>query len=244
MGKQTGQTVVVSFLQYGPGRKLWAMRQMVVVPEMMKRVKRVSFFKIMGTGGGGGYSYRPDFYTYVLLTVWNSHEEALEFESDSKVMNHLRGATREIYSLFLVPIRSRGRWSGMEPFRPVTPDPADPRVVVLTRATIKVSFYLPFWKRVGGVSRSHEGRPGLIFSKGVGERPWIMQATFTVWESVGHMEDFAHHPDGKHFEAVKTTRRNQGFREELYARFQLREQRGTWKGKDPVGEQRSMDQSD
>ena len=213
------------------------MRQMAEVPRKMRRVEGVTFQKMLGTGGGAGYSHRPDFRTYALLTVWDSREKAYGFESRSAVMDHLRSRTREIYSLFLVPVSSRGRWSRKEPFRPVMPDRPDSRLAVLTRATIKPRFYIPFWKRVGRVSRSQEGRPGLLFSKGVGERPWIMQATFTVWESVSQMEDFAHDPEGYHSEAVSTTRRLGGFREELYARFHLLDVRGTWRGTAPAGEQ-------
>lgn len=237
MEKTSGQTVVVSFLQYERDSRWWALRQMAEVPRKMRRVEGATFYKMLGTGGGAGYSHRPDFRTYALLTVWNSLEEASGFESGSAVMEHLRSRTREIYSIFLLPVSSRGRWSRKEPFRPVLPGRPDPRVAVLTRATIKPRFYIPFWRRVGRVSRSHEGRPGLLFSKGVGERPWIMQATFTVWESVRHMEAFAHDPAGYHYEAVSTTRRLGGFREELYARFQLQGARGTWRGGDPLGEQ-------
>jgi hypothetical protein len=63
-----------------------------------------------------------------------------------------------------------------------------------------------------------------------------MQATFSVWRSVEDMTAFAHHKDGKHFEAIQTTRRLKGFKEELYARFQPKKSKGSWFGGDPVGE--------
>jgi hypothetical protein len=132
--------------------------------------------------------------------------------------------------------QSRGEWSHKIPFNPVEPDPDNPLIVVLTRATIKPRFYLSFWKRVAGISNVHINQTGLLFTKGVGERPWIMQATFSAWNSVEAMEAFAHSEEGRHHEAIETTRRMKGFREELYARFQPLATRGSWFGSDPVGE--------
>jgi heme-degrading monooxygenase HmoA len=228
--------VLISFFRYLPGQKRWAMKQMGVIPRRLKGTEGMTFHKMLGTGGGLGYSFKPDFNTYALLTVWDRREDADTFERSSVVMNAFRQRTEEVYTLFLHPIKSRGKWSKKEPFRPAEPLPGNPLIVVLTRATLKMRYYIPFWKRVGAVSRSHEGAPGLIFTKGVGERPWIMQATFSVWGSLDEMMAFAHQKDGKHFEAIATTRRLKGFKEELYARFQPVESRGTWRGSDPVGE--------
>ena len=151
-------------------------------------------------------------------------------------MDDFRKHAFELYSIFLSPIQSRGLWSGKQPFKPEQADPDNARIVVLTRATLKPRYYIQFWKRVGRVSQSHVGSPGLLFSKGVGERPWIMQATFSIWRSVDEMTAFAHKKDGTHFEAIQTTRRLKGFREELYARFQPLGTKGSWFGKDPVGD--------
>jgi hypothetical protein len=230
------QTVLISFFQFLPDQKWWAMKQMGIIPRHLQGIEGLTFHKMLGTGGGFGYSFKPDLNTYALLTVWDRKEKADTFERSSSVMKNFRKHSQEVYSLFLHPIKSRGKWSNREPFLPQIPLPGNPLIVVLTRATLKMRYYIPFWKRVAGVSRSHEGLPGLIFTKGVGERPWIMQATFSVWRSLEEMMEFAHRKDGKHYEAVSTTRRLKGFKEELYARFQPVELRGSWKGCDPVGE--------
>jgi heme-degrading monooxygenase HmoA len=219
------------------------MKQMGIIPRRLKGTEGLSFHKMLGTGGGYGYSFKPDLNTYALLTVWDHREDADAFERSSATMNNFRKHTEEVYSLFLHPIKSRGKWSNSEPFRPAAQLPGNPLIVVLTRATLKMRYYIPFWKRVAGVSRSHEGLPGVLFTKGVGERPWIMQATFSVWRSLDEMVAFAHGKNGKHYEAITTTRRLKGFKEELYARFQPTESRGSWRGSDPVGEAlRQLDQ--
>lgn len=236
MIRMNTQCTLISFFRFDVSNRLWGMKQMMAAGPRLKGTSGLTFHKMLGTGGGTGYSFRPDFGTYALLTVWENDELATSFETRSGVMQDFRDQAREVYSLFLLPVQSRGRWSNAQPFQPGTPDPDNRLITVLTRATLKPRYYFPFWKRVGGVSRSHDGRPGLIFTKGVGERPWIMQATFSVWDSVKAMESFAYAEGGNHIEAIQTTRRMKGFREELYARFQPRRTTGSWFGKDPVGE--------
>lgn len=241
MSSAPRQTVLISFLQYPPGQGRWAMKQMGIVPRKLKhhplnKTGDLTFYKMLGTGGGYGYSHKPDFRTYALLTVWKNPGDAREFEKSSDLMQRFKNHTREIYSILLHPLQSRGKWSHREPFQPSTPIHDNPLLVVLTRATLKMRYYIPFWKRVGGVSKSLEEASGLIFTKGVGEWPWIMQATFSVWQSAEHMQEFAHKKGTPHREAIDTTRKKNGFREELYARFQPFETAGTWKGSDPVGE--------
>ena len=234
MNNSDSQVTLISFFRFRPPQRLWAMMQMVVTQWKLKNRDGLRFHKMLGTGGGDGYGFKPDFSTYALLTVWENGDQAEAFESVSDIMSAFRSHAKEVYSIFLRPLQSRGRWSGKESFIPAVPDKNEKRLVVLTRATLKPRYYIPFWKRVGKVSDSHTGMPGLLFSKGVGERPWIMQATFSVWRSLENMTAFAHDKGGKHYEAITTTRRLNGFREELYARFQPVGTKGTWKQKDPV----------
>ena len=56
--------------------KPWAFAQMGLVPPKLKQKKGLRFFKLMGTGGGNGFSLWPDFSTYALLGVWDNQEIA------------------------------------------------------------------------------------------------------------------------------------------------------------------------
>lgn len=211
------------------------MSRMGLVPIQLKREKRITFFKMLGTGGGYGYSIKPDFSTYALLTVWNSREEAEAFESDGEVMRRFRQQAIEVYSIFMQPIQSRGKWSGVNPFKPVRPaEDQGPLLAVLTRATLRAKYYVPFWRRVGKVSQSHAASPGTLFTKGVGERPWTTQATFSVWESFRDMQEFAYGANKPHMEAIQNARRKNGFKEELFAWFTPLFTRGSWKGGQPI----------
>jgi len=210
------------------------MSRMVFVPMKLKEDSRISFFKMLGTGGGYGYSFTPDFSTYALLTVWEGEDEAKQFESDSDVMRRFHRKAREVYSIFMRPVQSRGKWSGVSPFTPVQPHDEKAPMAVLTRASLKPYYYLPFWSRVGKVSRSHASSQGTLFTKGVGELPWINQATFSAWESFSDMQAFAFGAGTPHLEAIQNARKRKGFREELFAWFIPLFTRGSWKGEQPI----------
>lgn len=234
MNTSREQTVVISFFRFSPWKYPWAMSRMAYVPLQLKGDKRISFFKMLGTGGGYGYSIKPDFSTYALLTVWNSKEAAQEFESNATVMRRFYQNALEVYSIFMEPVQSRGQWSGTRPFTPVRPPADNATLVVLTRATLKMKYYLPFWRRVGKVSQSNASANGVLFSKGIGERPWTTQATFSVWESFSDMQAFAYQKGSPHMEAIQSVRKLNGFREELFAWFEPLFTRGSWRGADPL----------
>jgi hypothetical protein len=237
MASETDQIVLISFFQFPGNEGIWAMKQMGLRPRKLNDIHGISFHKMLGTGGGYGYGFIPDFNTYALLTVWDELKNADDFESGSETMFDFRQHTEEIFSVFMSPVMSRGQWSGINPFRSSSEIEKGDRMAVITRATLKPHFIVPFWRKVKGVSNSQIGSRGLLFSKGVGERPWIMQATYTIWENQESMKSFAYDRSGKHAEAIAMTRKKEGFREELYARFKVIETRGSWKGNDPVNQQ-------
>jgi hypothetical protein len=209
--------------------------QLGMLPPKLKKFEHLSFFKVLGTGGGIGYSSRPDFSQYALLTVWTSAESAQDFFQNAEIMRTYRLKCDEIFTVVLRPLRSRGRWSGLEPFIPQQPVGSGTPVAVITRARLKWSFIVSFWKRVGAVSRSQK-KYKQIYSQGVGEWPWLFQSTFSIWDSVEEMERFAHTQNEAHMDAIRITRQKKGFSEELYARFQVVGSEGTIGGVNPLPE--------
>ena len=227
--------VTVTFMRFPRGERLWAMRQMAEKRAPMREVEGLLFHKLLGTGGGRGYSGRPDLGTYAVLGAWCGEQEGKEFLSGSSVMTDYCRHTEEVFTLHLSPLSSRGSWSGRQPFKAVEDPAPEAPLAVITRATIRPRYVLGFWSQVGRVSRSLEQhREGLLFTKGIGELPWVEQATFSVWRSLPHMQAFAHAQGTPHAEAIARTRKADGFREELYARFRVTGTEGTWNGTDPV----------
>ena len=59
---------------------------------------------------------------------------------------------------------------------------------------------------------------GLSFSKGFGEWPIFILATFSVWDSLEHMKAYAYE-NPSHAAMVKKTRELNWYKEELFSRF-------------------------
>ena len=66
----------------------------------------------------------------------------------------------------------------------------------------------------------------------MGEIPWFHQVTFSIWPNQTAMDQFAR-KNGPHAEAIKSVRKGDWFAEELYARFKIYNQIGTWSQKSP-----------
>ena len=77
------------------------------------------------------------------------------------------------------------------------------------------------------------GAEGLITSIGIGELPFIKQATFSIWESKESMKKFAYQMH-QHQEAIKKTRKENWYSEDMFVRFIPLHTSGTIKGSDPL----------
>ena len=229
-----GQVAIMSIFRFGLREAFWGLAQMGIMPRRLIKIKNLVFFKVLGTGGGMGYSAAPGFKKYALLTLWSSMEEAEEFYHHSPILKSYRKRNPEELSLFMRPISARGEWSGQNPFIAHEPTKTDHPLAVITRASIKWRHIRTFWKKVSAVSMSQRSFEGQIYSQGIGELPWIEQATFTVWSSLQEMKNFAYGSNMAHMDAIKTTRKHNIFSEEMYARFQVLKMIGTMDGKNPM----------
>jgi len=187
-----------------------------------------SFVKLLGTGAGNGFSILPDLSLYGLLAVWPDLKTAKNGLLSSKEMSFWYNDASSQGTLFMETIKVHGSWDGKQPFKVVSNVDADKPVAVLTRATIKKSHLFSFWKDVPSVSKSLQHAPkGLYSANGVGEWPLIQQATFSVWQNVSLVENYAYHGE-KHRNMVTKTRKTGWYAEELFARFHILEVSGDW----------------
>jgi len=219
------QTTVLSLFHYRTlSAKLKAFVRMGFPPLRNNTIPGLQFWKPLGTGGGNGFSLRPDFSTYGLITVFENESQAEKFISSTVLDRYLR--TSDSYShIHLHNIQAHGKWSGREPFQKTVDHDPQKTVCVLTRATIKPMMALKFWKNVPYVSSEIESYEDCLFSKGVGEWPVFMQATFSVWKNTDAMKAYAYKNRGHH-EMIKKTRELGWYSEELFARFHPFKQSG------------------
>ena len=211
----------VTFFKFRKNRP-WAFAQMGLVPSKLKQKEGLRFFKLMGTGGGNGFSLWPDFGTYAFLGVWDNQKSADDFLSDNEIIKTYYQKASLIRTIKMIPVKSHGLWSGQNPFREQKLQTRDSElpVAVITRATLRFSRLLAFWRSVPHASVAIENAQGVKYFKGIGEWPFVQQATLSLWESFETVKQFAYR-DKAHASIIKKTRSQHWYSEDLFARFHV-----------------------
>jgi len=227
------QTVTISFFRFDSlADRLWALSQMAFARLALARTPDLGFWKLFGSGTGEGFTPIPNTSVYAILCAWPDTKTAQTQLGSAPVFGRYRQRSSENWTLFLAPISARGKWSGQTPFSPTQSDTKGP-LAALTRATIRPSILLKFWKRVPAISDVIGDDPNVAFKIGVGEVPWLHQVTFSIWPDEATMANFAR-KSGPHAQAIRAVREENWFREELYARFRITDQSGSWSGTNPL----------
>ncbi len=227
------QTVSLSLFRFdGPLARAWALAQMGLARPAIARTPGIGFWKLCGSGTGEGFTPLPNTAVYSILAVWPSEQAARAQTAAAECWTRFRERAAESWTLFLATTTVRGRWSGVTPFEAVLP-PAPGPLAALTRATLRPAVALRFWGRVPRISDAIGADPQVAFKIGMGEVPLLHQITFSVWPDTGAMAAFAR-ADGPHARAIRAVREGRWFAEELYARFRLLGEAGTWEGGSPL----------
>ncbi|MEL6101207.1 MAG: spheroidene monooxygenase [Pseudomonadota bacterium] len=229
-----GQIATLSFFRFDrlPSRA-WALWMMGAARPAMKKIPDIGFWKLCGSGSGEGFTPIPNTGVYAILATWPCIGIAQDRVAYEPIYKRYRARASEHWTVFLSPTESRGQWSGKEPFTPVTSVKNGP-LAALTRATIKPKIMTRFWGKVPDISKVIGEDPNVLFKIGIGEVPWLQQVTFSIWPSPKTMAEFAR-LDGPHAKAIKAVRDGEWFREELYARFAIKGEMGSWNGGSPLG---------
>ncbi|MEV6346657.1 monooxygenase [Actinoplanes sp. NPDC051851] len=197
---------------------VWRVPRRAIGPALLRmafarrHLRGVRFGRFLGTGTG--ITFGPgdaDLSRWAAITVSDS---PVRFPAwDGIAIGQAR--------LDLTPLISRGQWSGREPFQP-TGEKADGTVLALTRARLRPSRALRFWRAVPPVAREVAAAPGLLARFGIGEAPIGWQGTVSVWRSAADLTAFAYRQP-EHRAAIARTPADRWYAEELFARFAVRD---------------------
>jgi spheroidene monooxygenase len=224
------QAVTLSLFRFDRARdRLWVIGQMALARMALAQMRDATFWKLCGSGTGEGFTPRPNWGVWAILACWPDLDTARDRTARAPVFARWRAHADEAFTLFLTPMSARGRWSGVEPFRPA-PQVGGP-LAALTRATLKPRALAGFWGRVPDISAMIGTDPNVAFKIGIGEVPMLHQVTFSIWPDAASMANFAR-GDGPHARAIRAVRDEGWFREELYARFRVLGTAGHWSGAD------------
>ena len=216
---------VIYFWKIKRKHLLFALFRMAIDRTFLRRTSGVTFAKMLGCGKGETFTPRDaDPSRWGCLVV--IPENKLSDLDDSITIRAWRKKSVSEFRVLLDPIAATGLWSKQKPFIPIAPANFDGQVVAITRARIKASQTTRFFKSVPPVTASLHSSPGLISTIGIGEAPIGLQGTFSLWESMQAIKDFAY-KGAAHQKAIAQTSEFNWYAEELFARFAVREIRGT-----------------
>ena len=214
--------VSISFFHF-ESNKFWAFKQMVEAKKYFSNNDKVSFYKMLGTGGKGGFIY-PDLSVYSLLCVWKKSEFLNEFIENSNHAKEIKKKAKKRIDYIMEPIFSNGLWDNINPFKvnENRETKKENKIGVITRGKIKLSKQIDFWLNVSSASDAIKNADGVEFYKGIGELPLLSQATFSVWKNHKSIRDFAY-KNKAHSEIIKKTKERKWYSEDLFARFEITE---------------------
>lgn len=236
-GSRTIQVVTLSLFRFGSARaRLWALGQMGAARLSFMAMRDVGFWKLCGSGTGEGFTPVPNTAVWAILATWPDAETARRRIEEAPVYRRWRNRANEDWTVYLAPTSARGSWSGTAPFDVADTGSDQPQqgpIAALTRATIKPSILMKFWRRVPDIQNVIGDDPNVAFKIGIGEMPWLHQVTFSIWPDAAAMAAFAR-SEGPHARAIRAVRDEDWFREELYARFAITGDSGLWGGVSPL----------
>ena len=192
----------------------------------------------MGSGKNGTFDKTPDWQQWGILAV---HKRDIVPEEDIArqlyggfIAKWLKLLGCETLTYILTPVEGHGLWDGKKGFGELPPKSEfDGVIAVLTRATIRISKLKQFWKHVDPVAKYMASSEGFITSYGIGEMPWLKQATFSIWQNKDAMKAFAYNMK-EHAEVIRKTRQEKWYSEDMFVRFKIEACIGTINGINPL----------
>jgi len=195
----------------------------------------LAFWRLLGTGRGDDTGPSADLHRSALFAVWENERDLDAFLSDSPIARRWAGA-EEMWNVRLRGVSGHGSWAGFDVLDDLDAGSADGPIAVVTRAQVRVRSW-PAFRRTGRrVSDEVRAADGLLAVVGVGEAPVARLGTFSLWRSASAIDAFGsvHRGPPGHLEAIRRTRAEGWYGEELFARFEPYASSGSWGGRDPL----------
>lgn len=222
-----GQVAVFLLADIAPEHRLWGYARFVIQRFFMRGVAGLVFSKVMGSGSGGGFSLRPSATRQALFCLFVDEASADHFLA-SPVATAYSSRSREFCTAKLRAYSCKGAWAGRA-IDVTAPQPVSGPVATLTRASIKPLSARRFWHMQPASEASLNQAAGCLLATGVGEAPFLRQATFSLWTSEDAMNAYAR--TGAHLAAIRAAHHGAFFSESMFARFVPLDLKGSWRGR-------------
>jgi hypothetical protein len=221
----------VLLLARTPGvQALWGWSRVVRGAAAIARSPGLRFAKLLGSGHEGGFGLRPSGTRHGLFATFDDEAAADAFlDPGAPLMQAYRRHADERFSVKLRAFSCKGTWSGTAvPLAAVAPGAGQP-LAALTRASIRPAAAARFWRLAPPAQAGLANAQGCALAVGLGEAPLLRQCTFSLWDSVRHMDAYAR--SGAHLAAIRASVDSSFFSESMFVRFVPSAARGVWLGR-------------
>lgn len=225
---ENDQVVVLLLADIAEGSRLWGWSRIVKGPQALQDVPGLLFSKVLGSGFEGGFGLRPSPSRQGMFGLFESLSAAQAFVTNSSVLQAYQERSDEFCWALLKTWSCRGSWDGQS-LEVCAAQPIKGPVAALTRASIKLGKAPAFWRHAPPSQTALSDAKGCQLAVGLGEAPFVRQATFSIWDSVSDMNAYAR--SGAHLEAIQAAAQNDYFSESMFARFVPLQVQGQWQGK-------------
>ena len=222
------QTAVLALINIAAGSNGWGLSRYVLGKSPFTGISGLRFCKVLGSGFNGGFSTKPSLTKQGFICVFDSQENASTFLDNASILQAYRDHSSEMFTATLQAYSSRGSWSGFSiQSSGIKPDKGP--IASLTRASIRPTKAMQFWRKAKPAEDSIIHANGKILTAGLGEAPYLRQATFTIWDDEQSLDHYAQ--QGAHLAAIKAAYGKDYFSESMFTRFVVRSAQGVWQGK-------------
>lgn len=219
-------------LREGPRGSVRALARLGTDRRRLRSADGLVFWRLLGTGRGSDTGPSADLSRTALFAVWETPEALAAFRAESTIGRRW-SELPESWHVTLAAAGGHGTWRGVDPLEGLAPGPDDGPVAVITRADVRLRSWRAFRASGRRVAPEVVGADGLIDVVGIGEAPVGRLGTFSLWRDDAAIRSFVT-SSPHHRAAVRSTRADGWYAEELFARFRPVTSEGTWSGRDPL----------
>jgi spheroidene monooxygenase len=227
--------VVIFLFDFLPKHRTWAwLRLMQGNSGLFKIFQGLRFAKVMGSGESGGFGLRPSSTHQGLILLFDNLSNATECIKSSEIKSY-REKTKEFWQGVLTVNSCRGSWdqkvwnSQDIGISPLPNQELTPYIASLTRASVKASKAMNFWRFAPAAQVDLQKANGCELAVGLGEAPIVRQCTFSIWSDTQSLISYAH--GGAHLRAITAAQKNNFFSESMFVRMNVLHMFGNWMGK-------------
>ncbi|TKK70829.1 spheroidene monooxygenase [Ilyomonas limi] len=227
---------IITIARYKKSTAFFGFLSMAFFRIFLLKNKTIPFYKLMGCGKNGTFDIRPDVQQWAVLITTNELFTNYQSLYGRFIAAWWKRFHCELFTVVLQPTEGHGLWDGKMPFGNLPKQTSEDGITaVLTRATIRPSRLKAFWQNVSTAGAHLQEAEGFIMSVGIGEVPWIKQATFSIWQNKQLMKQYAY-GTMQHATVIAKTRKEKWYSEELFVRFKVVQTTGTINGINPLKE--------